>query len=163
MPNGSLITALQPVRPGDLIEADFFNKLIAAIQDLDDRLTKLQAECRKSPGAEVRPLVIDTAAVRVGTTLVFTVTGSGLDPADLEERFVIRSRDFEKSFAHQRLKGNDSKIQFAADAEQFAEAGSREAMLRTMGTTGGVETEVTLTISAKRGASDTHALAIEGR
>lgn len=158
MANGSsLLTALQPVRPGDLIEADFFNNLIGAIQDLDDRITKLQAECRKSvsqPGdTGIRPIIIDTAIVKVGTPLAFKVTGKGLDPADLEDRFVLAGIPFKP----EKLKGIDEAITFAADPAQFAEAGRSTETGNLMAmVTERVQPEISLTISAKRGVSATH-------
>jgi hypothetical protein len=158
MPSGStLITALEPVRPGDLIEADLFNKLIGAVRELDDRVSKLQAECRKTApdrdDTEVRPIIIETAVVKVGTALSFKVTGRGLDPSDLEDRFHVG----DVSFRPEKLRGTDEAITFAADLAQFG-VDSTTAM-RGMNIRAATP-EASLTISAKRGVSATHELEV---
>lgn len=161
MPDGStLSTSLQPVRPGDLIEADLFNRLIAAIGELEDRITKLQAECRKTPDPGVRPLKIETAVVKVGTdTLSFTVTGSGLDPNDLVRKFTVTSGTRSIPFEPENLEGDDNAISFTANPSQFEAAATSVGMVtRAVGT---AEVKITISISAKRGVSDTHALELE--
>lgn len=103
MPNGStLITALQPVRPGDLIEADIFNKLIAAVQELDKRCS----EPEKPTGeGERHPFVIDKLAyVEAADAIGFKVRGSGLKPAGLEAFFVNGYR------VEATAKGTDNAI-----------------------------------------------------
>lgn len=102
MPNGStLITALQPVRPGDLIEADFLNKLIAAVQDLEKRI----GEPREPTGeGERHPFVIDELVFSGEEDAAFKVRGAGLKPAGLKA-FYLNGYTIEAS-----ARGNDNAI-----------------------------------------------------
>jgi hypothetical protein len=124
MANGStLITALRPARPGDLIEAGFFNKLIDAILELEQRVSILETEGRlvvpEEGGEPVRPIII-TAAVarRTDTMLSFEVFGSGLEPDGLKT-FSLNGQPFRPA----RLDGDDSQIRFLVEPRRIDLAG----------------------------------------
>lgn len=117
--NSNLITAIQPVRPGDLITADFINSIISALFELEDRVSVLEAEGHmvvpEGGDQPVKPVVI-TAAVATSSavSLAFEVYGSGLDPAGLKT-FSLNNVPFDP----QNLRGDDSKITFIADRNRF--------------------------------------------
>jgi hypothetical protein len=50
MPKQSPASRLAHVEPGTLLTAAFYNDLIDAIRDLDDRLAALETYCDKSAG-----------------------------------------------------------------------------------------------------------------
>lgn len=112
----NLITALRQVQPGDLIEAKFFNGLIGAILELEDRVSVLEAEGRfvvpEDGGEPVRQMLVIKSVVarRRETTLSFEVFGTGLTPAGLNS-FLLNNRPFRPI----DLQGDDERITFRMD------------------------------------------------
>lgn len=51
----SALSVIQPVRAGDLITASLINGLIAALQDLEERVADLEAEPASPPRGPRRP------------------------------------------------------------------------------------------------------------
>ena len=80
----STIYAIQPVSAGDLIAAQFVNKLVAAVLDLDARVRALETKPAAAAAATPAGLSIRSAALAtIGDTTVINVVGTGLDPAGL--------------------------------------------------------------------------------
>lgn len=122
--NSTLITALQPVRPGDLITADFVNGIISAMLELDGRVSVLEAEGRmvvpEGGGEPVKQVVITAAvATKSDVSLAFEVYGSGLDPAGLKT-FMLNNVPFDP----ENLRGDDSKITFVTERSRFGILGA---------------------------------------
>jgi len=121
--NSTLITALEPVRPGDLITADFVNGIISAMLELEGRVSVLEAEGRmvvpEGGGEPVAQVVITAAVARKSdVSLAFEVYGSGLDPAGLKT-FMLNNVPFDP----ENLRGDDSKITFIAERSRFGALG----------------------------------------
>jgi hypothetical protein len=60
---------LQPVRPGDLITAQWFNDLVAKIEELEQRLDDLQAGGGGGTGLAITGRIPTTGPYRIGDTL----------------------------------------------------------------------------------------------
>lgn len=94
----STIYAMQPVKAGDLITAQFVNKLVAALLDLDARVRVLEARPQPGTGTGTPSppagLNITSAVLTtIGQTTAINVVGSGLEPAGLN-RFRINNIPF---------------------------------------------------------------------
>ncbi|HEV2817330.1 MAG TPA: hypothetical protein VGW40_08950 [Allosphingosinicella sp.] len=80
----STIYAIQPVSAGDLITAQFVNKLVAAVLDLDARVRGLEAKAQSAGTGAAAGLTITSAVLTmIGPTTAINVVGTGLEPAGL--------------------------------------------------------------------------------
>lgn len=80
------IYAIPPVQAGDLIVAAYFNKLVAALVDLDARVRALETRPIPVPSSPPAPagLAITSAVLTsIGETTAINVVGSGLEPSGL--------------------------------------------------------------------------------
>jgi len=115
-----LITGLTTVNPGDLITAAYARNVVAALKELDARLSLLETGGQGSGGASggttqpVREFRIDSAILRgsatarVAKTISIMVSGIGLDPGDLRS-FALNDEEFEP----RAIKGEGSRISIA--------------------------------------------------
>jgi hypothetical protein len=149
MPNGStLIAALQPARPGDLIEADFFNKLIAAVHDLDQRIGGPQ----QPAGEEERhKFIIEELrlADRSEAEIELRVNGAGLEPSRLKA-FYVNGFSIEAK-AH----GSDDAITVTADLRSGGDA------IRRLGSTSRTAVPKLLILTLQNEAGETASGATE--
>jgi hypothetical protein len=68
-----MATELHDVQPGDLIKAEYFNAIVAALADLDARVAELEGQVPSSGSNEVVIESVSPRTVRMGEAL--TVTG----------------------------------------------------------------------------------------
>jgi len=158
--SSELITSLEPVRPGDLITADFFNGLIDAFWELEERVVALEAEGSVEPPA---PGAGNEAPAKLAITFVeatanrglvdFEVHGAKLAPAGLKT-FAINQKPFHPG----KLAGDDDQITFTAPASALAttNTSARDPLARSRagGGTGIIPPKILiLTITNLKGAS----------
>jgi len=129
--SSELITNLDRVSPGDLITASFFNSLIEAIWELEDRIVTLEAEGTTEPSSPPTPgaggvvteaFRIDFASMELrGTKVMFEVSGSGLAPAGLASKFFFD----DKPFSPLQLAGDSDSLTFNTTLAALQPSGGR--------------------------------------
>jgi hypothetical protein len=141
----SIITALQDVRPGDLITSRYVNGLIAALKELDARIDRLE---RKQPSFRIDAAAIPdfVAGVR-GGELIINVTGAGLDPDGLA-KFRLNDQPFEP----RGVRGGDDRIVIATEFDrrlfghEFGREPGMDAVMLTLVNRAGAEASAPIDI-----------------
>ena len=159
----SLIVELEPVNPGDLITAGFVNNLIAALWELDDRVSALEsenqyvaAENEEAPAPQTKLVVSFVRAESDGDTAQFEVIGSGLEPTGIK-RFKVN----DEPVKHSGLTGDDEEIHFSAIVKGLS-GGSKFPIGGVGGArSGGGKSRNVLTVETKAGAKASRSITVE--